>query len=231
MNGQWAIGWLILLATLVACSAGREIAPRPNVLVISVDTLRRDHLGCYGYERDTSPNIDALAARGVMFSNALSTSSWTLPSHASMLTGRYPSSHGLRDDGVELAPAVPTLAASFQRNGYHTLAVVSHVYVSSAFGLERGFDAFDDTLTEGGTTNPLAERVADRFLALLRASPARPFFGFVHFFDPHWPYTAPEPFARRFADPAYAGPIDGSVESLLPYSSPRGPCRTGIERR
>jgi arylsulfatase A-like enzyme len=217
VNGQRAIGWVALLASLVACSEGHEVAPRPNVLVISVDTLRRDHLGCYGYERDTSPNIDALAARGVVFSNALSTSSWTLPSHASMLTGRYPSSHGLRDDGVKLAPAVPTLAESFRRNGYHTLAVVSHVYVSSAFGLERGFDAFDDSLIEGGATNPLAEQVTDRFLALLRASPNRPFFGFVHFFDPHWPYTAPEPFARRFADPAYAGPIDGSVESLLPY--------------
>ena len=217
MNGQSAIGWLLLLASLVACSEVREIAPRPNVLVISVDTLRRDHLGCYGYEPDTSPNIDALAARGVVFDNALSTSSWTLPSHASMLTGRYPSSHGLRDDGVKLAPSVPTLAAGFRLNGYHTLAVVSHVYVSSTFGLERGFDVFDDSLTEAGATNPPAEQVADRFLALLRASPARPFFGFVHFFDPHWPYTAPEPFARRFADRDYAGPIDGSVESLLPY--------------
>jgi arylsulfatase A-like enzyme len=217
LNGLWAFAWLVLLATLVACFGGSEVGPRPNVLVISVDTLRRDHLGCYGYERETSPHIDALARRGVVFDNALSTSSWTLPSHASMLTGRYPSSHGLRDDGVELAPSVPTLAADFRRHGYHTLAVVSHVYVSSAFGLDQGFDAFDDTLTEGGATNPLAEGVVDRFLALLAASPVRPFFGFVHFFDPHWPYTAPEPFARRFADPAYTGPIDGSVESLLPY--------------
>ncbi len=106
MNGRWAIGWLILLASLVACSEGRELAPRPNVLVISADTLRPDHLGCYGYERNTSPNIDALARRGALFSNALSTSSWTLPSHASMLTGRYPASHGVRDDGVKLPPAV-----------------------------------------------------------------------------------------------------------------------------
>lgn len=194
-----------------------EGPPRPSFLLISVDTLRRDHLGSYGYPRATSPQIDALAARGTVFTNAVSTSSWTLPAHASLLTGRYPSYHGLEDDGLKLRQDVPTLAASLQAAGYHTLAVVSHVYVSRAFGLERGFDVFDDSLIEEGLSNPVAEAVVDRFLEHAGEGLAEPFFAFVHFFDPHWPYEPPEPFRSRFALAGYAGPVDGSVRSLLPW--------------
>lgn len=190
---------------------------RPNFLLISVDTLRRDHLGTYGHARQTSPRIDALAARGTVFTNAVSTSSWTLPAHASLLTGRYPSYHGLEDDGLKLPRDVPTLAAALQAAGYRTLAIVSHIYVSRAFGLERGFDSFDDSLIEEGQSNPVAEAVVERFLETAGKGLEEPFFAFVHFFDPHWPYEPPEPFASRFTSGDYTGPVDGSVRSLLPW--------------
>ncbi|MHC4064399.1 MAG: sulfatase [Planctomycetota bacterium] len=187
------------------------------MLLISVDTLRRDHLGCYGYRRATSPNIDELARGGVVFENAVSTCSWTLPAHASMLTGLYPAFHGLQDDGTKLASSVPTLAEGFTKLGYHTVGVVSHVYVSREFGLERGFHTFDDSLIEAGATNPIAEQIVDRFLSVMNEAPPGRFFAFVHFFDPHWDYTPPPPFNTRFTDPAYAGPVDGTLPSMLKY--------------
>ncbi|MCZ6817653.1 MAG: sulfatase [Planctomycetota bacterium] len=194
---------------------------RPNILLISVDTLRRDHLGIYGYPRATSVNIDAIAQNGAVFDNAVSTSSWTLPAHASMLTGLYPAFHGLQDDGTKLAPDRPALAEKLRNLGYYTLAVVSHVYVSSEFGLERGFDHFDDSLIQGGATNPIAEQVVDRLLLAVEQAPDGPFCAFVHFFDPHWDYDAPPPFDTRFVDRGYAGTIDGTVKSMTPYFSIR----------
>lgn len=217
-----ALAAVCSVAALLAC--GEPAAPRPpDVWLISADTLRADHLGCYGYLRDTTPNLDALAARGALFERAFSASSWTLPAHASMLTGLYPVGHGLRDDGVALPPQVPTLAEGLRRLGYHGVATVSHVYVSSAFGLDRGFEVFDDSLTRGGTRNPRAARVVARFLEHVRAAPDAPVFGFVHFFDPHWGYTPPPPYDTRFADPGYDGPIDGSYASMERFLTPDAP--------
>ncbi|MCP4248035.1 MAG: sulfatase, partial [bacterium] len=181
------IGLALVLPGITGCErqAAQPPPPPPDILFISVDTLRRDHLGCYGYRRDTSPNIDALARGGTVFDNAISTSSWTLPAHASMLTGLYPAFHGLQDDGVKLGPQVATLAESLRAAGYHTIGVVSHVYVSSAFGLDRGFDTLDDSLIANGATNPVAEQVVDRFLELrAQAPPGKKVFAFVHLFDP-----------------------------------------------
>jgi arylsulfatase A-like enzyme len=195
----------------------------PNVLLISVDTLRADHLGVYGYPRPTSPHLDRLAAEGVVFENAYSTSSWTLPSHVSLLTGLYPAFHGVQDEGTKLITTVPTLAEGFRNLGYHTLGLVSHFYVSSEFGLERGFDTFDDSLPYSGPENPVAGVMVDRFEQLLDEVPAKPLFAFVHFFDPHWPYTPATPFAESFADPEYQGPVDGTVKSLQPFFAPGAP--------
>jgi len=198
-------------------------APPRHVLLISVDTLRADHLGLYGYARPTSPTIDALGAQGLVFERASSTAPWTLPSHTSLLTGLAPHEHGVQDDGVRLADDVPTLAAALAARGVATIGVVSHLYVASPFGLARGFGVFDDSLIEGGTTNPSADAVVARFLEHLDrhlakgGPPEAPFFGFVHFFDPHWDYRAPEPFTRRFVDPRYAGPMDGTYAAMNPY--------------
>lgn len=210
---------VLLLSVLAGCEQPTASpAEPPNILFISIDTLRRDHLGCYGYHRDTSPNIDALADAGTRFEQAISSCSWTLPSHASMLTGLYPAFHRLQDDGVRLPADVTTLAEQLRAANYHTLGVIAHVYVSSTFGLQRGFDTFDESLIEGGATNPIAEQVVDRFLHHMQSVPAdRPYFAFVHFFDPHWDYTPPPPFDQRFTNPNYTGPIDGTLKSLSRY--------------
>lgn len=224
-------GWLAMCMA-VGCehdlkgqTAERPDTPAhsPNILLISIDTLRADHLGCYGYTKDTSPNIDRLARDGTRFTKMTSTCSWTLPSHASMLTGLYPAHHALENDGVQLPREIPTLAEALQHRGYYTVGVVSHLYVSSAFGLQRGFDVFDETLIEGGKTNPLAEQVVDRVLELMRAAPRERFFAFVHFFDPHWDYTPPAPYNRKFTDPDYRGRVNGQLTSLLPYRDGRVP--------
>ncbi|RPJ43501.1 MAG: hypothetical protein EHM19_08595, partial [Candidatus Latescibacterota bacterium] len=184
------IAVLLLAALLALGGCGRRGAPpaRPNIVLISIDTLRPDHLGCYGYERRTSPHIDRLAERGIVFEDAMSASCWTLPSHATMLTGLYPSFHGLQDDGEGLPESIPTLAEELRRSGYRTLAAVSHVYVSSTYRLDRGFDRFDDSLIRGGAENPRAAETVDRALALFDGTPEGPFFLFVHFFDPHSDY-------------------------------------------
>ena len=221
---------LVLLMALAGCG-NREEKGTLSVLFISVDTLRSDHLGCYGYPRATSPTIDKLASDGVVFDNMLSTSSWTLPTHASMLTGRYPAFHGLQDDGVKLPPRIETLAGAFKKHGYRTLGVVSHVYVSSEFGLDRGFDVFDDSLIKAGAENPIAEEVVDRFLSLMSKLPDGPFFAFIHFFDPHWDYTAPEPYNTQFSDPNYTGPIDGTLKSIFPFFYPSTPLSEADRRQ
>jgi arylsulfatase A-like enzyme len=213
---------LLIILALAACGQAEDPqARKPNILLISIDTLRSDHLGCYGYERATSPNIDRLASAGAVFENMMAPSPWTLPSHASMFTGLYPSAHGLQNDGVKLGPKIPTLAEILKRGGYHTMAVVSHIYVSRSFGLERGFDVFDDTLLEGGATNPIARQVVDRFVSLMARDASEPFFGFIHFFDPHTDYTPPPPYDTRFTDPAYRGDIDGTMRTLGPYFFPQ----------
>ncbi len=223
---RWSTLMLVALTSMSGCRAGAPAPPRqgpPNLLLISVDTLRRDHVGCYGYAPDTTPHLDALAETGTVFDNTLSTSSWTLPAHATMLTGRYPSSHGLVDDGTQLAAGVGTVTEALREGGYHTFGTVAHVYVSSAYGLDRGFVTFDDDLLEGGAANPRGDQVTRRFTQLLREAPAdQPFFGFVHYFDPHWDYEPLPPFDEKFTNPRYDGAIDGSLSALL-EAQRRGP--------
>lgn len=134
-----------------------------------------------------------------------------------MLTGLYPAFHRLQDDGSTLPEQITTLGQALRRGGYHTMAVVSHVYVSSEFGLDRGFDRFDDSLIRGGARNPIAAEVVDAALELLGSVPSRPYFAFLHFFDPHWDYAAPDPFGSAFADPHYEGAIDGTLGAMMPY--------------
>ncbi len=214
---------LLILAPSWGCGTKKPAGP-PNILLISIDTLRQDHLGCYGYPRPTSPNIDRLAREGIVFDRALAPSSWTLPSHVSLLTGTYPAFHRVQDDGVTLSPSIPTLAEHLRAKGYRTFASVSHVYVSRLFGLDRGFAVFDDSLIVGGARNPVAGLVLDRALRLFpETGGAQPWFAFLHFFDPHWDYEPPAPFDAMFTDPAYDGPIDGTQNSMAPYRAPSQP--------
>jgi arylsulfatase A-like enzyme len=183
-----------------------------GVLLISLDTLRPDHLGAYGYARPTSPHRDRLAAEGVLFEVALSVSPWTLPAHATLLTGRLPHQHGVRRDDLKLAPGTETLAVLLQRVGFDTAAIVNHLFLGTRYGLHRGFDFFRQVA--GPEQAPSS--VADQALGWLGARAADdpdPFFLFLHFYDTHSDYRALERYESLFARP-YDGPIDGSTEQL-----------------
>jgi arylsulfatase A-like enzyme len=173
---------------LVGCSS--EQGP-PNVLLISVDTLRPDRLGCYGHERNTSPTIDRLAREGVRFDNAYSVAGWTLPSMATIMTGRYPRDHGATDFHWSMDPALPTLAGKLRRLGYDTKGYVSHVILQPRYGLADGFKSYDYSVLSVGhphdvaTAGPLTDIVLDEL-----GSVEPPFFLWVHYFDPHFEYLS-----------------------------------------
>src|SRR5579859_5716545 len=138
--------WLVAGSLLVYPAAGRAAPPTDppyNVIMIGLDTVRADHLGCYGYSRDTSPNIDALATESVVFDNAISQASWTLPSFASLLTSRYVGSHGIRDERKRLNPSVSTLAQALQGAGYDTGAFAAEPFFDRRYGLDKGFGTYE----------------------------------------------------------------------------------------
>ncbi|RMH18267.1 MAG: hypothetical protein D6696_13415 [Acidobacteria bacterium] len=176
--------------------AGGPPASRPDVLVYLIDTLRADHLGCYGYPRPTSPQIDALAAEAALFEHAIAQSSWTKASVASIFTGRWPLAHGanLRTDA--LAAAAQTLAETLHHHGYATAGFVTNPNVTSAFGFDQGFERYHYL----GETASAAE-VNAAALAWLDARPpdARPFFLYLHTLEPHAPYRPPAAFRERLA--------------------------------
>jgi len=183
---------------------------RPDILLVSIDTLRADHLGCYGYERPTSPFIDALAREGTRYSDFWSPAPWTLPSHTTMLSGLLPDRHGAIEDEVRIGPGIPLLQQTLSESGYRTAGVVSTLFVSRKFGFERGFDYFQDF----GITNPKAnnsgvvdaEEVFSNALHWAQQQPdGSPLFTFVHLYDVHYTYNAPEPFNTRFDRPAKPG--------------------------
>lgn len=192
----------------------------PTVVLITLDTTRADHLGCYGYARNTSPNLDAFAREAVVYERAIAPATWTLPSHASLFTGKLTASHGAQydpDGALRLRSAIEgpesweayrartiarterTLAERLREAGYATGAVVGGVWLKAAFGLDRGFDDYDD---DGiGTVNGrLAEDVTDRAVEWLKQT-AGPRFLFLNYFDPHSPFEPPDDFAWRFVAP------------------------------
>ncbi len=209
---SWFWGGLIALS-LAGCAKPAQDLP-PNVLLIIVDTLRSDRLGCYGGMRNTSPAVDALAADGVRFDRAYAASPWTLPSMASILTGLYPASHGARTKRHRLPLAAVTLAEALSVHGYATAAVVSHLFVGSEYRFDQGYDIFLEdharghayVSTQGVTSDAL--RVLNEF-----AADSRPFFLTVHYFDPHSDYQPHDevPFA-----PPGAGRLTGgeSIEEI-----------------
>ncbi len=190
-----AAGVAIALVALAAC----EREHRPNVLVITIDTTRADRLGCYGFGLAHTPAIDRLAREGVRCLDATSSAPITLPAHCSIMTGLYPPAHGVRDNGnYALGPEAVTLAERLQTSGYHTGAFVSAAVLTRRYGLDQGFEVYDDDLWSEDEPELFmirerpASRTADRALSWLEewrthARP-QPFFLWVHFFDPHQPY-------------------------------------------
>jgi len=224
---------LLLLAAL--CLGCTREPSRPNVLLVVIDTLRADHLGAYGYDRPTSPNLDRLAKRGTLFQRAHATSSWTAPSVVSILTGLYPAVHGVEQANSVLGESVPTMAEAFARAGYATAAMAANpAFVSPRVGIGRGFARFDvlqgDPVAIDAPVKmiPLdpdfrtwvevadAARVTDAALAWIGepGRSERPFFLFLHYLDPHADYFPPAEMARRFGVDS-ADPLAGVAQRLL----------------
>ena len=184
-----------------------------NVLLVTLDTTRADRIGCYGYAKAKTPNLDFLASNGVRFSNAYCQVPLTLPSHCSILTGTYPIYHQVHNNGsYYLSPSHVTLAEVIKERGYKTAAFVSSFTVDSRFGLDQGFEVYDDTFQEDEVIKTFrSERRADRvfssFSAWVDENAEEKFLCWVHFYDPHVPYDPPSPFKEEFSDSPYDGEI------------------------
>jgi choline-sulfatase len=213
---------LQLLLCVVAPFAQGFAAPapaapktRPNVILITIDTVRADHVGCYGAKGVQTPTLDALARDGVVFERAISQVPLTWPSHAAILTGLYPFQNGVQDfTGQPLEPRFRSVAQSFQQQGYATGAVVSAFVLDRSWGLARGFDFYDDAFAPEAFVNRdlgLVDRRAGesvgRALAWLKNNPRRPFFFWLHLYDPHSPYDPPEPYRTQYRGHLYDGEI------------------------
>ncbi|PWB76775.1 MAG: hypothetical protein C3F15_04560 [Holophagae bacterium] len=222
------------LAGLTTAAAGADPAPTPtpralpyDVVLVTLDTLRRDRLPIYGYPLDTAPNLSALARSSVVFDNALAASVRTTPSHASMLTGVTPFDHGVLLNKGRLNDGVPTLAEILKSRGCRTAGFVSSVTLSRRTGLERGFEVYDDDV--GATQERPAPETLARAREWLSAIPAaEPVFLFVHFFEPHYPYSPPADCARRFL-PAGEAPAPSPSFPELHAMRARGFTRPEIE--
>jgi arylsulfatase A-like enzyme/Tfp pilus assembly protein PilF len=211
---------LVFAAWLAGCTSPKPA--KPNVLFITVDTLRADRLGCYGYRQVETPAMDALAREGILFERAIAQVPLTWPSHVAMLTGTYPFHNGVQDfTGQPLAEKFRTLAESFRANGYRTGAVVSSFVLDRSWGLGRGFDFYYDQFAglgagekDLGLVDRRAEESVGQALGWLGADPQQPFFFWLHLFDPHSPYDAPEPFRARYRERPYDGEV-AYVDSQL----------------
>lgn len=229
------VGFLLGLLLVLLGGCRGETTPEPgrtarNVLLLSLDTLRADRLGSYGYEAADTPNLDALANRGLRFEQATSVMPLTLPAHSSLMTGTYPATHGVRDNGgFYLGEEHLTLAEILSAEGMRTGGFVGAFVLDSRWGIAQGFDhyfdafdltAFDQAPGMDAIQRPGSE-VVDQALRWLEQDPQRPFFAWVHLYDPHTPYEAPEPFRSAFPatlDGAYDAEIaatDAQVGRLL----------------
>jgi len=226
-SGKTRIRGLLLLAFAAAACRSREVFPRAPVVVISIDTLRADHLPAYGYPGVATPALDALRKDSILYENAYSHVPLTLPSHVTMLTGLLPPQSGVRDNtGYVLAREHATLPELLGRAGYATGAAVSAVVMAKTSRVDRGFDFYDDNVEASAPGQPLGaiqrsgfetERVAEDWLG---GRAGTPFFFLLHLYEPHAPYKPPEPFATRYHDQPYDGEIataDAIVGKFLEF--------------
>jgi choline-sulfatase len=205
----------------------------PDVFLVTIDTLRADHVHCYGYNRVETPALDGLAKDGIRFAQAFTPSPITNTSHVSILTGLLPSSHGVTDFAVPLSPTHATWAELLQQRGYHTAAFIGAVILDSqtlAPGLDRGFDFYDNfpehpqTTLRWGRVERRGMDVVQRAEAWLSAHPAGPHFVWIHLYDPHDPYEPPAPYSRIYADRLYDGEIayaDSALANFIAYVKKR----------
>jgi arylsulfatase A-like enzyme/tetratricopeptide (TPR) repeat protein len=218
----------VVVASLLAAGCARAHREAGlSVLLITVDTLRADALGAYGRPQAETPFMDRLAAGGVRFAEARAQNVVTLPSHANILSGLYPVRHGVRDNaGFRFPGDQETLATRLKNRGYRTGAFVSAFPLDSRFGLDRGFDVYDDRFGGGDAPNAfvMEERPGTETVAIARqwieAQGQGPFFAWVHLYEPHFPYAPPEPFRSRFAADPYHGEVAAADAILGPLLKP-----------
>jgi choline-sulfatase len=215
--------WACLAPVFVHAATNTSSGTAPlrdyNVVIVDFDTLRADRLGALGNKRPLTPNLDALAARSTLFTNAVAQAPWTLPSTMSFFTSVYPHQHtvvnalavssALRKEGARLPGGISTMAQVFQYNDYATAGFTGDAGVERHFGFGNGFDLYFDSITFGGfdTTFPQA-------LDWLKSHQDKKFFLFIHGYDVHGEFKVPDDFKSRFADPAYRGPFTGSGKEL-----------------
>lgn len=251
----------ICIAVLVLAGCGQEDRPDPaeaakrpalladrtwpNVLLISIDSLRPDHLHCYGYPKETSPHLDQLAREGARFENVISSSSWSLPAHGCMFTGLVDSIHGCTDASRRVRGVHYTLAERLKDVGYATAGFFSGPYLHPAFGLAQGFETYVDCMSypepndqsadASGTAEDAASgetdgrdvtspKIVEEVRGWLEDNTRRPFFMFVHMWDVHFDYTPPPPYDTRF-DPDYTGKLTGVRFLSDPRINPEMPQR------
>ena len=209
-------GVLILIAGLLLTTCQPYTSERPNVLFISIDTLRSDHTSPYGYKHDTTPTLQRIAREGAQFKQAYSPTSTTGPTHATLFTGLYPISHGVIKNGLTFAPQQPTLAEQLQAHGYQTAAIVGSFVLHRQFGWKHGFEEYQDDFERATSTVKRKQflkrtveagfdrranegtRPAIKWLRNHQENGHAPFFLFLHYFDPHTPYLPPAEFGSRF---------------------------------
>ena len=231
------LGLSLVLGTLLTASLLAADTPQknpPDIYLITIDTLRADHLHCYGYEKIATPAIDELAKSGIRFSQAFTPSPITNTSHTTILTGLLPSSHGVTDFGIPLAPSHPTMAELLARHTYHTAAFIGAVILDSkslAPGLDRGFEFYDNfperssTKERWGRVERRGGDVVKRAEAWMTAHPRGPRFVWVHLYDPHDPYEPPPPYSTTYKDRLYDGEIayaDSALANFITYLKTHG---------
>jgi choline-sulfatase len=227
--------FFLLLCSHLALASGLDGKPEPdktspqNVFLITIDTLRADHVHCYGYDRIQTPSLDQLAKQGIRFTQAFTPSPITNSSHASILTGLLPSSHGVSDFGIPLAASHFTLAETLKKKGYRTAAFIGAVILDSkalAPGFDRGFEFYDnfpatsDSKSRWGRLERRGMEVVQHAETWLTAHPAGPHFVWVHLYDPHDPYEPPSPYSEAYKDRLYDGEIayaDSALGHFLAY--------------
>lgn len=213
LSRRVAFLWIVCL--LPSSGLAGEIKHAPNVVVITIDTLRADHLGCYGYTKIRTPNIDAFAADNARFERAYTPVPVTLPAHTAIFTGTYPTLSGMHDfSGNKLNPKQPTLATVLRQQGYATGAVIGSAVLDSRFGLNQGFDFYYDHFDFNRMQESNLEAmerpgnvVTDIALDWLGKNAESKFFLWVHLYDPHYPYQPPPPYSEQYRDRLYDGEI------------------------
>jgi arylsulfatase A-like enzyme/Tfp pilus assembly protein PilF len=213
----------------------RQGVEKPNVILVTMDTTRADHLGCYGYQGVLTPTLDALAGRGVLFEQAATAAPLTLPAHSTIMTGMYPTYHGVRVNGnTALSEEQTTLAEVLSAQGYRTGAFIGAFVLDGRWGLKQGFEHYDDQFDlkkyrhiDLASVQRPGNEVMEAALGWLEGRKDDPFFAWIHLYDPHTPYEPPEPYRSEYGGRGLAGLYDGEIAFM---DEQVGRCVTWLEK-